>query len=297
MPLHSLTTARSAAALAAATLILTLSACSPGSSTGAPEAAGTPSTADSSGLPSSHVHGLSVDRETDQVLLATHDGLFDLTTTPATKIGDTNDLMGFTAAADQSVFYASGHPGPGSDLPNPMGLIKSVDGGNTWEQLSRQRESDFHALTTTRSGIVAYDGRLLISPDGKTWSAATAGFVPAVLAGTPESETVLATTKDGLQRSTDGGKTWKLNTTAPILQFATFASATEVLGVEPNGTVHYSPDAGTTWSRTGQIEEPVQAITAIAGTPGKPWLWAATTTGLVTSTDGGATLRPATASQ
>ncbi|MBT2538458.1 F510_1955 family glycosylhydrolase [Arthrobacter sp. ISL-69] len=292
MPLHFLIRPRPVAALAAASaLLLTLSACTPGASTD-PDTGSVPSAA-APGLPSSHVHGLSVNRETDQVLLATHEGLFDATRSPATKIGDTNDLMGFTAAADHGVFYASGHPGPGSDLPNPMGLIRSVDGGTTWEQLSRQGESDFHALAATKSGLVAYDGTLQTSPDGKTWSAATAGFVPAVLAGTPEADTVLATTPDGLQRSADGGKTWELISTAPVIQFAAFASGAEVLGVEPDGSVHYSSDGGSTWTRAGRIEDQVQAMTAVAGAEGKPWIWAATTEGLVVSTDAGATFRPA----
>jgi photosystem II stability/assembly factor-like uncharacterized protein len=286
VPLHLKTGGRPAAGLtAAAALLLTLSACSSGSTTGT-----APSTA-AAGLPSSHVHGLSVNPETDQVLLATHEGLFDVTKPPGTRIGDTNDLMGFTAAADQGVFYASGHPGPGSDLPNPMGLIRSVDGGKTWEQLSRQGESDFHALATARSGIVAYDGTLQTSPDGKTWSPVTAEFVPAVLAGSPETNTVLATTRDGLQRSTDGGKTWELNTAAPIIQFVAFASGTEVFGVEPGGSVHYSADAGGTWTQTGRIDGQVQAITALKKTTGKPWIWAATAEGLVVSDDGGVLFR------
>ncbi|MCB5273090.1 hypothetical protein BJG92_00602 [Arthrobacter sp. SO5] len=293
MPLHALTRHRPATALAAtAALILALSACSPGPT---PGTAGTAQSAAASDMPSSHVHGISVNRETDQVLLATHDGLFDVTKSPATKIGATNDLMGFTAAAEQDVFYASGHPGPGSDLPNPLGLIKSVDGGKTWEQLSRQGESDFHALATARSGIVAYDGTLRISSDGKTWTEVAAGFVPAVLAGTPETDTVLATTPDGLQRSTNGGKTWERLTTAPIVQFAAFASGTEVVGVEPDGTVHHSADAGNTWTRAGRIEGRVQAITAVKGAEGKPWIWAASTEGVVVSTDGGTTFRPADA--
>ena len=288
MPLHFMTRGRPVGELtAAAALVLTLSACTSGSTTGTP-----PSTAAAAaGLPGSHVHGLSVNRETDQVLLATHDGLFNVTKSPATQIGDTNDLMGFTAAADLGVFYASGHPGPGSDLPNPMGLIRSSNGGETWEQLSRQGESDFHALATARSGIVAYDGTLQTSPDGKTWTAATAEFVPAVLAGNPETDTVLASTREGLQRSTDGGKTWQLNTAAPTVQFVAFASGTEVVGVEPDGSVHYSPDAGSTWTHTGRIEGQVQAITAVKEPEGKPWIWAATTEGLVISTDGGVLFR------
>ncbi|AOT05783.1 F510_1955 family glycosylhydrolase [Arthrobacter sp. U41] len=289
MPLHFLTRHRPVAGLAAAAaLMFILSACSSGSTTTAPSSA-------AFALPSSHVHGLSVNRETDQVLLATHEGLFDVTKSPATQIGDTNDLMGFTAAAGQGVFYASGHPGPGSDLPNPMGLIRSVDGGKTWEQLSRQGESDFHALAATKSGIVAYDGTLRTSPYGKTWADAQVDFVPAVLAGTPEADTVLATTRDGLQRSTDGGKTWALVPAAPVIQFAAFASGTEVIGVEPGGAVQYSADAGSTWIQTGSIEQQVQAITAVKGAEGKPWIWAATTEGLVVSTDGGTIFRAADA--
>ena len=292
MPLNLPPQRRSVAVLAA-TALLALSACAPQA---APEA--DPHTAPASGLPSSHVHGLSVDPETGQVLLASHDGLFDVTGSPATKIGETNDLMGFTAA-DQDVFYASGHPGPGSDLPNPMGLNRSTDGGETWEQLSRQGQSDFHALAATKSGVVAYDGTLQTSPDGKKWFVATAGFVPAVLAGSPETDTVLATTPEGVHRSDDGGKTWALSTTAPVIQFAAFASATDVFGVEPDGSVHYSADAGSTWTRAGRIEGEVQAVAAAAaaegaeGAAGKARLWAATTDSLVVSTDGGATFRPA----
>lgn len=247
------------------------------------------------GLPSTHVHGLSVNSETGQILLATHEGLFDVSKNTAIKIGPSNDLMGFTAAIDQGVFYASGHPGRDSDLPNPVGLLRSADGGVTWERLSRQGESDFHALATTKSGIVAYDGTLRTSTDGKSWQTATAGFVPAVLAGNPYSDTVLATTPEGLHRSADAGKTWALNPGAPVIQFAAFASATEAVGVTPDGTVYISADAGTVWNKTGTIDGDVQAIAASEGAEGTPWVWAATTTGLSVSTDGGASFRPADA--
>ena len=104
------------------------------------------------------------------------------------------------------------------------------------------------------------------------------GWVAA--AGTPETDIVLATTREGLQRFTDGGKTWQRGP-APIIHFAAFASGTEVLSVEPDGTVH-------PWTRGSRIEGRVQAITAVKGADGKPWIWA-TTDGLVTSTDRAAT--------
>ncbi len=37
----------------------------------------------SAGYPSGHIHGMSVDPGTNRILLATHDGLFDVTQTPA----------------------------------------------------------------------------------------------------------------------------------------------------------------------------------------------------------------------
>jgi hypothetical protein len=275
----------------AASVALSLSACAPATVPAEP----TPRQSAANTLPGAHIHGLSVNGETGQVLLATHDGLYDISKKPAVKIGPTNDLMGFAPAMDQGVFYASGHPGQGSSLPGPLGLIKTSDGGKTWEQLSRGNESDFHALTTTKSGIVAFDGKLRTSTDGTTWKSIAAGFMPAVLAGNPYSDTVLATTQAGVQRSTDAGDTWALDKSAPIIQFAAFANAKEAVSAAPDGTVYYSPDAGTTWKRTGKITGEVQALAATEGTDGNPWIWAATSTGLVVSTDGGATFRPSDA--
>ena len=294
MPNPSRPRVRATAVLAAgAGLVLALSACSPSSVPAGPSPAGSTG---SSPLPDAHVHGLSVSSTTGQVLLATHDGLFDITKQPAAKIGPTNDLMGFTGGTDHGVLYASGHPGEGSDLANPLGLIRSTDAGKTWEKLSRQGESDFHALTATKSGIVGFDGALRTSPDGKTWTTAAVDFVPAALAGNPTSDTVLATTPQGIRRSTDGGTTWTTVDSAPVVQFAAFASPAEAVGIEPDGTIHTSADAGATWTRKGKIQGTVQAVAAVKGPQADPSIWAATASGLVLSTDGGVTFRPADAS-
>lgn len=284
---------RATAVLAAgAGLVLALSACSPSS---VPAGSSPAISNGGSPMPDAHVHGLSVST-TGQVLLATHDGLFDITKQPAAKIGATNDLMGFTGGTDHGVLYASGHPGEGSDMADPLGLIRSTDAGKTWEKLSRQGESDFHALTATKSGIVGFDGALHTSPDGKNWTAAAVDFVPAVLAGNPTSDTVLATTPQGIRRSTDGGKTWTTVDSGPVVQFAAFASPAEAVGIEPDGTVHTSADAGATWTRKGKIDDTVQAVAAVNGPEANPTIWAATASGVVISTDGGVTFGPADAS-
>ncbi|MCQ9164191.1 F510_1955 family glycosylhydrolase [Arthrobacter sp. STN4] len=247
----------------------------------------------------SHVHGISVDPVSTKILIATHDGLFDATTNTQVKVSEaTIDLMGFTATGQPNVFYASGHPGPGSSLPNPVGLIRSTDAGKTWQQISRGGQSDFHALTVSGGALVAFDGQLRTSTDGTSWTNSEATFVPAVLAGSPSSTVVLATTQEGLQRSTDHGKTWKPVPGGPIVQFAAFATSvakapTEAIGVAPDGRVYVSTDTGLRWKATGTITGQIEAVTALEGEPGKPWIWAATTDGVQVSTDGGDSFRPA----
>lgn len=79
-------------------------------------------------LPSAHVHAVAVNPADDRVYLATRDGLFRYDPDGPTRVGPMIDLMGFSVAGPDR-FYASGHPGPGTDLPEPVGLIESLDGG------------------------------------------------------------------------------------------------------------------------------------------------------------------------
>jgi hypothetical protein len=81
----------------------------------------------------------------------------------------------------------------------------------------------------------------------------------------------------------------------PVIQFAAFAHPAEAVGVEPDGTVHYSPDAGETWTEKGRIDADVMAIAAVKGEDGRPWIWAAAADGVIVSTDGGMTFRSAEA--
>ena len=54
--------------------------------------------------------------------------------------------MGFSGTAKH--LYSSGHPAPGSGLTNPFGLIRSKDGGKSWDKLGLEGETDFHLLAT-----------------------------------------------------------------------------------------------------------------------------------------------------
>ncbi|MFP5282912.1 MAG: hypothetical protein ACLGIF_05620 [Actinomycetes bacterium] len=113
-------------------------------------------------LPSGHVHGVAVNPADAKVYLATHDGLFRYDRTGPKQVGPVIDLMGFTVAGPNH-FYASGHPGPGVDLPQPVGLIESTDAGRSWTPLSRQGESDFHTLAASKAGVAGFDGAIRLT--------------------------------------------------------------------------------------------------------------------------------------
>lgn len=239
--------------------------------------------------PYGHIHAITIEESTQRVLLATHNGLFDATETVPQKIGPTIDLMGFTTASD-GTFYASGHPGPGTDLPNPLGLTKSTDGGETWTPLSLQGTSDFHALTATSDQIIGYDGKLRATGDGQKWSdIGPMAPTPYALVGTPENTVVLATTEEGVWRSLDSGRTWSAPGQGPRLLTAAFADPMTIVGVTPEGSVYLSLDAGISWEATGaEVDQPA-AMGATRTAEGSLSLWMALERGLVKFTYDGTT--------
>ncbi len=267
--------------------IVALSACSSASVAPAQEAS-----AGRGAYPPGHVHGLQVDPDSGSVLLATHEGLFDLTDPSNERIGPLIDLMGFTASG--GTLYASGHPGPGVDLPAPLGLIRSTDQGKSWELLSRQGESDFHTLAAGQDGIVGYDGRIRTTPDGLSWQDGPADLAAHALAGSESSGVVLATTEKGLQRSTDGGASWAEVQGAPLLLLAALDGGTAA-GVAPDGRIYTSDDAGASWMEQGSVQGTPAAIDVVAESAAagaSAGIWVATDSGVQVSDDGGTTFTP-----
>jgi photosystem II stability/assembly factor-like uncharacterized protein len=221
---------------------------------------------DAGGLPSPHVHGAAINPGDDLVYLATHDGLFRYDATGPTRVGPVIDLMGFTVAGPDH-FYASGHPGPGTDLADPVGLIESTDAGQTWTALSRQGQSDFHALTASPAGVLGNDGALRTSPDGQQWADLQIPIPPSALAASPDGRIVLAATDAGLLRSTDSGHAWDELRGTPPLKLITWAGDGTAAGATFDGDMYVSTDAGTTWQRRGRTPPP-QAIAASAPSGG-----------------------------
>ncbi|RBY78847.1 exo-alpha-sialidase [Blastococcus sp. TF02A-26] len=243
-------------------------------------------------MPSAHVHGVAVNPADELVYLATHDGLFRYDDGEPTRVGPVIDLMGFTVAGPDH-FYASGHPGPGVDLPEPVGLIESTNGGESWELRSRQGESDFHALTASSAGVVGFDGReLTTTVDGTSWRELGAGVTPHALAASGDGSVLVATNESGLMRSVDGGTTWAPVAGAPLLQVVDWAEDQTVVGVSPNGTVAVSTDAGATWDERARVSGSPEAVGASASAEGTLRILVVAGGGLHDSADGGETFVP-----
>lgn len=240
-------------------------------------------------LPPTHIHGVGIDPGDGTLLLATHDGLFKVDEGgKSTRVGPVIDLMGF-AVAGAGHFVASGHPGRGVDLPQPVGLVESMDGGRTWKQVSRQGVSDFHALTVSDGGVLGYDGSLWRSIGGKEWDQVTIPAAPATLSASPDGEQILATTQQGLLRSDDGGISWSKVDGAPLLQVVDWAEdGITVVGVDPEGLVWTSADAGATWQQGPRLGSAPQAVDVSASGDGTRVV-VVTTEALLQSKDGGRT--------
>lgn len=204
-----------------------------------------------------HAHGLVV--TADGTLLAgTHTGVVSIRPNGASaRVGTVDDdLMGMTGVPGTKRLISSGHPGPKSRMPNPLGLMSSDDGGASWQPLSLAGQIDFHALATDGRLITGFDGMrgIRLSHDGgRTW---TPGAALAAAALAMSRGSVWATTEQGLQRSVDGGKTFTVVGGAPLLRLIAAGSDDSLWGVDLKGYAWRSRD-GLTWERraaVGQID-------------------------------------------
>lgn len=194
-----------------------------------------------------HIHGAMREPATGDLLLATHAGLFRQTGDGLRQVGPPIDLMSFAIDAD-GTYYASGHPGAGVDLPQPVGLITSKDSGQTWQIASRGGQSDFHALTVGPDTVTGFDGTLLTSSDRASWSARGIPAPPRSLAASPDTGTLLATTEAGLLLSEDHAETWQTLTPPQPAALAAWADEQTIVIATTGGKLATSSDAGATWA-------------------------------------------------
>lgn len=91
-----------------------------------------------------HMHGLGYVSGGPGIVIATHDGLYSYEEGWKEAVSEKHDYMGFQATREG--FFSSGHPAPGSDYKNPLGLVKSNNKGASFDQLAFYGEIDFHYL-------------------------------------------------------------------------------------------------------------------------------------------------------
>ncbi|MET8405200.1 F510_1955 family glycosylhydrolase [Streptomyces sp900116325] len=237
----------------------------------------------------SHIHGLGVDPSDQSLYVATHEGIYtpDPEGRPKLVGKSKDDFMGFTVAQDKT-FYASGHPASGAPGPGNKGLIKSTDAGRTWTSLSLSGKSDFHALDYARGVLYGYDatnGLLRTSKDGTTWRDGAQMQALDIAVSPQDPDLVLATTAEGIVRSTDGGKTFAKGR-QPVMAFLSWTAKDALYGIDTSGGLSRSTDGGATWKKAGTVPggQP-QALTTVEA----EHVLAATQDGVYESKNGGKT--------
>lgn len=242
-----------------------------------------------------HVHGLGVDPGDGVLYAATHSGLFRVPEQgKAARVANrAQDTMGFSIVGPGK-FIGSGHPDFREDDVRPplLGLIESDDRGETWERISLHGEADFHALHAAHGNVYGYDSTsqtFMVSQNRKDWDRRAKLPMADFAVDPTDPDTLLATTENGVVRSTDGGRAWTSVAGAPTLVVLAWAEQGQLYGVTPDGTVQRSEDGGATWGERGVVGGPPEAITVdVRG--GRETLYvAATDLGIVASSDQGRT--------
>lgn len=217
-----------------------------------------------------HVHAIVPDPNGDGFLLGTHEGLYAATADGqlGTRVGSYGfDAMGLTAVDDDLI--ASGHPARGTPAElgdGNLGIIRSGDGGTTWEPVAFTGEKDFHVLAAGPDGTLygqeTGNALIMASADrGVTWSPTGATLLIFGLV-VDAAGRIIVTTPDGPQVSTDGGATFDPLPGAPNLYpIANSPNHQQLIGVDNKGTIWASTSGDPSWENVGTVHGSAQAIT------------------------------------
>lgn len=223
-----------------------------------------------------HIHGLGIDPSDRNILyIATHGDFYQsVNGDPPVKVDEQRaDYMAFNAPYSQDIpLYASGHPATGGNT----GLIKSTDGGKTWQQVATILDPpvDFHTMAignSIPSTIIGYDsgGRGLFRTidAGNTWEKLPEPDYITSLAIDPTNSDIVfagfAGSQKGLGISNDSGASWTLLDSLKGLTIYTIA-------IDEGGSLYAyaseiglskSSDQGKTWKT---ISTPNLTVMSIA---------------------------------
>ena len=196
-----------------------------------------------------------------RLLVGTHTGVAEIDPVSgavSNRGASQDDFMGLTGSAE--LLVASGHPGVGSAMPDPVGLLRSTDGAQTWETVSLTGEIDFHALAIDGDRIAgaATTGELMYSVDGGvTWEGLGVAEVVSLAwfddqLWTSDGQAMTMWTPgdsmghgEGMPHSMDGGRGALL---------AASPDGSRLWTLRADGTVAHSVD-GEVWVEAGSVTE------------------------------------------
>ncbi|MGQ0605591.1 MAG: F510_1955 family glycosylhydrolase [Candidatus Nitrosotenuis sp.] len=220
-----------------------------------------------------HIHGLGIEPADRNVLyIATHGDFYQsVNGGPPLKVDEQRaDYMAFNAPYSQGIpLYASGHPATGGNT----GLIKSTDGGKTWQQVATVLEPpvDFHAMAVSKSDsnlIIGFDsagrGLFKTTDAGQSWQKLEfSEYVSALTISPSDTNVIFAGTGKGIFVSNDGANTWtNLGQYDDQLVFALNFDENGILYASTDGSgLAKSSDIGQTWEK---IKSPNLTVMSIA---------------------------------
>jgi BNR/Asp-box repeat len=273
---------------------LTIAACGSGSSASTGSALVDPNS-------TKPINTLDVDPSGDGLLLTTSKGLFHITEDRATHIDsvvDTPDgsspvghYLAIYTTGNGDELIGSGHPDSKKKVAGFLGLLRSENGGKTWQTVSRYGIADLHVIRVLDGNIYAYDaflpGVIESTDNGKTWSERTAPptrVIDMVVDPSDPSHLIIST-KQALFRSTDGGESWSAVASASAASLE-WPDAEDLYRADDDGLVYVSHDHADSWQIAGHIDGSPRAMKAVSPTELYVALADAT---IVHSTDGGKT--------
>ncbi|WP_438311548.1 F510_1955 family glycosylhydrolase [Sporosarcina sp. FA9] len=181
-----------------------------------------------------HLHGLGYINGGPDIVISTHDGLYEYAKGGWKEANsEKHDYMGFQTIREG--FFSSGHPEPGSDYKNPLGLVKSTDRGASFDKLAFYGEIDFHYLAAGYDSNAIYvlneiptnemsDGLHYTLDEGATWEKTSLNefnseFISNLAAHPSQKEMIAIGSKDGIFISKDYGEKFELLNDAKMVLF------------------------------------------------------------------------------
>jgi hypothetical protein len=182
-----------------------------------------------------HIHGLGYSPDGSSLYVPAHIGLI-VYKDGGWSIPDIpkHDYMGYAAVDDG--FYSSGHPDLRTDFEPLLGLVKSIDNGQSITSLAFEGESDFHLMGAGYENHAVY-----------------------VFNASPNSRLGI-----GFYYSLDDGQTWEQSRAEGLsgepIQIAVHPLNPEMVAVASSAGAFLSTDHGDSFTQIGD-SAPVSAIT------------------------------------